>query len=258
MKRRYFVLAVVIVALFQGIMVTRNVQAEESYTDEQGVIYTLNSDGTCFASGAAESIGESLVIPGSILVSGTEYKVTEIGKNAFEGRLAIKSVELSEGVECIRYGAFVSCISLVSVDMPSTLQTIEEQVFDTCESLENIRLPENLTYLGGMAFSRCYNLKSVYISASVSEIGGAVFERCSSLESVEIDAENPYYSSDETGYIYNKEKTILILALPKTETAEIPETVTEIGEGAFQGCVNLTSVIVPGTVRKIDVRLTQP
>ena len=37
----------------------------------------------------------------------------------------------------------------------------------------------------------------------------------------------------------------------------IPEGVTKIGNSAFYGCANLTSVTIPGSVKEIDKRVFQ-
>ena len=44
------------------------------------------------------------------------------------------------------------------------------------------------------------------------------------------------------------------------ETVIIPDGVTEIGQGAFRNCRNLTNITIPDSVRKIErlQRLQQP
>ena len=54
---------------------------EDTYTDDQGVKYTLHTGDTNTASvtGHTSDYSESITIPGSITVSGVEYSVTSIG-----------------------------------------------------------------------------------------------------------------------------------------------------------------------------------
>ncbi len=72
------------------------------------------------------------------------------------------------------------------------------------------------------------------------------------LKEIEIDKENPYYCSVD-GNLFDKEKkTILQYAVGKQDTEfAIPDSVTKIGNSAFQGCNNLTSVRIPSSVTYI-------
>ena len=65
--------------------------------------------------------------------------------------------------------------------------------------------------------------------------------------------DNPNYSSDEHGVLFDKGKTTLIFCRPniEAETYTIPSTVTEICEVAFFECTNLVTVIIPAGVTTI-------
>ena len=66
---------------------------------------------------------------------------------------------------------------------------------------------------------------------------------------------NKYFSSDEDGVLFNKDKTKL-LQCPIYITGEeyvIPDGVTEIGTRAFWYCEDLESVTIPGSVTTIGV-----
>ena len=58
--------------------------------------------------------------------------------------------------------------------------------------------------------------------------------------------------SDVDGVLYNKDKTLLI-SYPnaKSVSYKIPNSVTSIERGAFDGCVNLTSITIPNSVTSI-------
>ena len=66
--------------------------------------------------------------------------------------------------------------------------------------------------------------------------------------------DNPNYSSDEHGVLFDKGKTTLIFCRPniEAETYTIPSTVTEICEVAFFECTNLVTVIIPAGVTTIE------
>ena len=76
------------------------------------------------------------------------------------------------------------------------------------------------------------------------------FTDCSGLTSIVVDASNTAYSSQD-GVLYNKAKTVLI-QYPggKSGGFTIPNSVTSIGDSAFQ-LAGLTSVIIPDSVTSI-------
>ena len=69
--------------------------------------------------------------------------------------------------------------------------------------------------------------------------------------SINVDRKNRHYASED-GALFNKGKTELF-CVPggKTGTYMIPNSVTSIGDWAFIGCADLTSVIIPRNVKKI-------
>ena len=78
------------------------------------------------------------------------------------------------------------------------------------------------------------------------------FAHCSGLTAINVDAANPAYSSTN-GIVFTKNQTTLV-AYPggKTGSYVIPNSVTTIGEAAFEGCDGLTSVTIPNSVTTID------
>ncbi len=107
--------------------------------------------------------------------------------------------------------------------------------------------------IGIDAFQDCKSLKSINIPESVTSIDYLTFAGCTSLEKIDVDINNKNYCSIN-GNLYNKEKTTLILyAIGKNETSfTIPNSVTNIGIGAFSGCEKLTSVTIGNSVTSIE------
>ena len=151
---------------------------------------------------------------------------------------------------------FKYCTSIKTFSLPSTLTTIGAEAFRDCKMSE-IDIPDSVTTIGNCAFYECYNLTSITFPDSVTAINGAIFEGCSNLESVTIGAgvttidgaafydcyptsitvsnNNKYYSSDEYGVLFNKDKTTLIqYPIGNTRTSyTIPDSVKKIGYAAF-------------------------
>ncbi|MDD4048206.1 MAG: leucine-rich repeat protein, partial [Clostridia bacterium] len=104
-----------------------------------------------------------------------------------------------------------------------------------------------VTGIGDSAFKDC-QLTSVIIPDCVKSIGEYVFSGCSELTQIIVDGSNENYSSID-GVLFNKEKTIFLqYPIGKTGSYIIPNSVVSIGEYAFSGCSELTSVTIPDSV----------
>ena len=148
-------------------------------------------------------------------------------------------------VTSIGSDAFSRCLNLTSVIISDSVTSIGSNAFNSCQSLTSITIPNSVTSIGSTVFYICSNLTSVTIPASVTSIGSGAFRFCSNLTSITVDESNSYYSSI-AGVLFNKTQTTLIqYPIGKTETSyTIPNSVTSIGNYAFQGCSNLTSITV--------------
>ena len=176
---------------------------------------------------------------------------------------------IRKGVKVIGNGAFFWCESLTSINIPNSVTTIGNGAFSRCSSLISINIPNSVTTIGNGAFSRCSSLISINIPNSVTTIGRGAFSRCNSLTSITIPNSvvtiigNPFYFwygnlyNESKAFIYedhvlfNKNKTTLIAYIAREKNYTIPNSVTTIGEGAFNGCHFLTSIKIPNSVTTI-------
>ena len=112
--------------------------------------------------------------------------------------------------------------------------------------LVSITLPESITQVDYSALASCFNLKSVILPGRSTQIDYSALENCYSLERVEVASDNIYHTSVD-GILFNKDKTTLMI-YPRCLQATsytVPNTVTELDQHAFDGCTNLTSIILP-------------
>ena len=193
--------------------------------------------------------GGTVVIPSAL----GGYPVTAIGDFAFHGCDSLANVTIPNSVTSIGRYAFLGCLYLTNVTIPNGVTSIEYGAFDSCASLTNVTIPNSVTSIGGGAFSGCNGLVSVTIPNSVTGIGEAAFASCTSLTSIKVDSGNTAYK-DINGVMFNKAGTLLhTYPAGKTGSYAIPNSVTGIGKGAFEGCSGLTGVTIPDGVTSIGV-----
>ena len=142
-------------------------------------------------------------------------------------------------VKRIGAGAFEDCYALTSVTIPNSITSIESFAFKNCQSLNSINIPKSVVFIKPDAFSNSgiYNNESNW-EDSVLYIGDCLIQAKRGL----------------TGSYIVKEGTRLIIneafAGSNLTDITIPNTVTDIGVGAFQYS-DLTSIIIPNGVTKI-------
>ena len=210
-------------------------------SDGNGILY--NKDKTELIACPVTKSGY-LEIPASVL---------SIGNSAFFDCTELRSVTIPESVTYIDSSAFSCCEGLTEVTIPASVISIGESAFKCCTGLTSLTISEGVTAIGDEAFCACDGLSSVTIPRSIDYIGDCAFMYCSGLKAFSVHPENQFYSTDENGVLYNKDKTELIV-FPKGIGGkyEIPASVTSIRTGAFADCSELTTLTIPESVTSID------
>jgi hypothetical protein len=236
----------------------------------QDYTYTTNDDNTISITGYTGSGGD-VAIPNTIdglPVTSIEYaafagctsltnitipnSVTSIGDAAFDYCTSLTNAMIGTNVTNIGDWAFYHCISLTIVTIPNRVTNIGDEAFYGCRSLTNVTIPNSVTSIGDEAFAVCISLTSVMIPNSVTDIGNYAFYGCTSLGAITVDAFNPAYCS-VGGVLFNKSQTTLIkYPAGKSESNyTIPNSVTSIGNRAFDYCRSLSHVTIPNNVTSI-------
>ncbi len=237
--------------------------------------------------------------------------VKTIGRYAFFSCDALQSVMLGSGVVIIDEAAFSSCAVLTrfSVDeenahfsadeygvlfnkdktelilcpdgysgdyvIPDGVISIAEFAFSGCDLLTSVTISDSVQYINRYAFESCDLLTGITIPKGVESIAATAFDSSSKLMSFFVDEENMYFSADEKGVLFNKDKTVLVrypegrygmYEVPSSvisignsgfyqcrelPTVVLPEGLISIGESAFAGCDTLSDVTIPDSVKTI-------
>lgn len=203
--------------------------------------------------------------------------VKQIRDNAFNECYSLKNIVLPEGLEGIYPKAFEKCYSLESVYIPDSVTYIGQSAFYQCFALKEIKIPGGVDILTNSVLRYCFDLEKVTISDSVEVISdeafmdarsletvtipenvntvtGKAFVNCTAFESIAVDSGNAYFTADENGILFNKNKTKLVY-FPANKTDKIynvPDSVTEIGAYAFANSQTLAAVVIPDSVTEVE------
>lgn len=102
----------------------------------------------------------TIVIPQTIIYQGRNLSVISIGESSF-ANTNLDSIELPEGLQSIRGGAFFQC-TLHEVVLPASLTYLDREAFYNVP-LENVHIGSSLQSIGAEAFAFCDILKSFVI-----------------------------------------------------------------------------------------------
>lgn len=205
------------------------------------------------------------------IVIGSGLKTIPSG--VFSGLYNLENLTLSEGIENIDNYAFYGCTGINELIIPDSVKQIGDFAFYNCSGFSELTIPVKVESIGYNAFYGCSNLSKVSFLSARTEIGYDAFGGCAErLTFYAIDpSEAKAYAEASNGQIAYEELVIgsgfkfsidenysAIITLYKgiDSIVEIPTeiggcTVVGIADGAFYGCTDLRSVIIPRTVTTI-------
>ena len=270
---------------------SRYTSAKETYVD--GLKYRLNQDNSATVSGydSAQVKGD-FVIPGSVTVDGTTYKVNSIFYAAFRNCTSLTSVVIPDGINRIPNEAFTGCTNLRRVSLSDSVAFVGNDAFSGCRCFtdtidgviymndiligldpnnheafnkSDFTVREGTRIIAGHAFVTNNVLNSITIPEGVVTIGDWAFNACYSLRRVVL----PESLKNIDSYAFRLCRELESIIIPsgvsyigenafedcgKIKTLSIPYGVTSIDNFAFTNNASLTQVIIPKSVRKIGWR----
>jgi len=162
--------------------------------------------------------------------------VTSIGNFALYGCTSLSNISVSSGNGV--YDSRNNCQAIIETSTNTLIIGCQKSI-----------IPNSVTSIGRYAFRGCTGLTSIEIPNSVTSIGGGAFWDCTRLSNISVSSGNSVYDSrNNCQAIIETSTNALIIGCQKSI---IPNSVTSIGNQAFEGCTGLTSIEIPNSVTSI-------
>lgn len=156
-----------------------------------------------------------------------------------------ENVVIPNGVTEIGYGVFRENSNIQSVEIPNTVKKIGMNAFYYCSNLSTVNISAGATEIGAEAFRGCTNLSNITIPETVTDIDYFAFSETKWLEQKQDERK------DHLVIISNK---ILYDGAKASGAITIPDGITLVCPYAFYYNDNITSIVVPKSVKICDTR----
>ncbi len=233
-----------------------------------GVNYVNQSAGTYTLGRSVGQNGTSYVAGSGVLdLSSVEadcgVRIVRSENGGFENTSSMTELVLPDSLETISGVTFKNCSNLMRVTFGSGTKTMTDGAFISCSSLASVTLNDGLENIGQNAFNGC-GLTSLSIPDSVTAIGNHAFAGNRSLAGEIVGRGVTTF----TGTYQFEYAIVTNMAFPLAKTipqgfangcqqlvsANFGDSVTTIGDYAFQNCNRLASLYVGGNYTYIGTR----
>ncbi len=248
--RKTYTLILMLAMMFVG---ANSVSAQTSYTDDQGVVYSI--DGTSATITGYTGSATELTINQKFKYGEDSITVTGFGDYAFENKTSITKIVLAPASfkPVLGEGTFKGCTGLKTLKwIDGSYATdnivhllnnvIPKYCFQGCTGITSIKSRYANTTLQGSCFKGCDYVTSAELGRSCVSIASSAFSGCRRLTTVTFGGYDPSITEIPDSAFYNCQsltrvgKTANIIALPK---------VTSIGLRAFFNSTSMTTIQLP-------------
>lgn len=107
-----------------------------------------------------------------------------------------------------------------------------------------------VTSIESSAFEGCQYLNYLYIPKTIKNIGHRAIAECPQLTTIVVERGNPQFDNrNNCNAVIETSTNTLVLGC---KNSVIPNTITTIGEFAFDGCVGVEKLVIPESITKIE------
>lgn len=189
-------------------------------------------------------------------LSNWENEVLYIGKYLIACRTYTTQeyIKIKDGTRLIAYGAFKDCSNIVQISFANSVKYINAYAFYNCQNLSAISLSASVLRIDENATGNCDNLVSISFVGTKEQ-----------FSQIDIDATCSQFAKENivrflsglTFKIANNQATITKCSNSLVGPITLPSVyegypVTKIGDMAFEGCDDITDIIIPDSITHID------
>lgn len=221
-------------ALFVGQSLARDFEFSATCSSGQTLYYCSNSVSDLTVRVCSPIFGSSygyydyempkgnLIIPETVTHGGKTYIVTEINRMAFWG-----------------------CQGITSITIPNSISKIGDDAFDGCTGLTSITIKSEANLIKARLYLKKRNIS--YRVISKNELSVDKYETTDSRYSGNVVIPSKITAGNTFSVVWIAPSAFRA-CLDLTSVA-IPNSITRIGEGAFESCIHLTAIYCQAKAR---------